>query len=73
MRSGRPFLHLLTTVVRRAGPGGAHSVIAEFVLLKHQLQILNRFHQWQANLRILDVRELKTVPTCRSPIPSLNG
>src|SRR3979490_3104569 len=23
---------------------------------------LYRFHQWQANLRILDVREIKTVP-----------
>src|SRR5215813_8980340 len=22
----------------------------------------NRFHQWQANLRILDVKEIKTVP-----------
>jgi putative transposase len=23
---------------------------------------LYRFHQWQANLRILDIREIKTVP-----------
>ena len=24
--------------------------------------LLYRFHQWQANLRVLDVREIKTVP-----------
>ena len=32
---------------------------------------LYRFHQWQANLRILDVNEIKTVP-CRSRIHSSN-
>jgi hypothetical protein len=36
------FLHLLTTVARLAGPGGARSVAAESVLVKHQLLILNR-------------------------------
>jgi hypothetical protein len=36
------FIHLLTTVARLAGPGGARSVIAESVLVKHQLLILNR-------------------------------
>jgi len=36
------FLHLLATVVRLAGPGGARSVVAESVLVKHQLLILNR-------------------------------
>jgi putative transposase len=127
------FLHLLATVARLAGPGGARSVVAESVLVKQQLLILNRsrcldlfrcesavlrshwvlvvmdqctrrivgfgvhrglvdglglcrmfnhatrgqtpptylsadhdplyrFHQWQANLRILDVREIKTMP-----------
>ena len=35
------FLHLLTTVVRLAGPGGARSVVAESVLVKQQLLILN--------------------------------
>src|SRR2546428_5673328 len=35
---------------------------------------LYRFHQWQANLRILDVNEIKTVPYVPlSRIPSLNG
>ena len=36
------FLHLLVTVARLAGPGGARSVVAESVLVKHQLLILNR-------------------------------
>jgi hypothetical protein len=35
-------LHLLVTVARLAGPGGARSVIAESVLVKQQLLILNR-------------------------------
>jgi hypothetical protein len=34
------FLHLLATVVRLAGPGGARSVVAESLLLKQQLLIL---------------------------------
>ena len=29
------FLHLLATVARLAGPGGARSVVAESVLIKH--------------------------------------
>jgi hypothetical protein len=39
------FIHLLTTVPRLAGPGGAHSVVAESELVKHQLLILNRSRQ----------------------------
>jgi putative transposase len=34
--------HLLSTSVRVAGPGGVRAVIAESLLLKHQLLILNR-------------------------------
>ena len=36
------FLHLLATVAQLAGPGGARSVVAESVLVKQQLLILNR-------------------------------
>jgi hypothetical protein len=35
-------VHLIVTVVRLARPGGLRSVIAESVLVKHQLLILNR-------------------------------
>ena len=48
------FLHLLATVARLAGPGGARSVVAESVLLKHQLLILNRSRRRSPNLRLSD-------------------
>ena len=33
------FVHLIVTLARLAGPGGLRSVVAESVLLKHQLVI----------------------------------
>jgi putative transposase len=48
------FLHLLATVARLAGPGGARSVVAESVLVKHQLLILNRSRKRSPNLRLSD-------------------
>src|ERR1700730_11884865 len=44
------FLHLLATVARLAGPGGARSVVAESVLIKQQLLILNRSRKRSPNL-----------------------
>jgi hypothetical protein len=48
------FLHLLTTVVRLAGPGGARSIVAESLLIKHQLLILNRSRKRSPSLRLSD-------------------
>src|SRR5467141_3316952 len=48
------FLHLLATVARLAGPGGVRSVVAESVLVKHQLLILNRSRKRSPNLRVSD-------------------
>ena len=48
------FLHLIATVARLAGPGGARSVVAESVLVKQQLLILNRSRQRSPNLRVSD-------------------
>jgi hypothetical protein len=48
------FLHLLATATRLAGPGGARSVVAESVLVKHQLLILNRSRKRAPNLRASD-------------------
>jgi hypothetical protein len=48
------FLHVLATVARLAGPGGARSVIAESVLVKHQLLILNHSRKRSPNLRLSD-------------------
>ena len=48
------FLHLLATVARLVGPGGARSVVAESALVKHQLLILNRSRKRSPNLRPSD-------------------
>ena len=48
------FIHLLTTFARLAGPGGARSVVAESVLVKQQLLILNRSRKRSPNLRLAD-------------------
>jgi putative transposase len=48
------FLHLLTMVVRLAGPGGARSIVAESLLVKHQLLILNRSRKRSPSLRLSD-------------------
>jgi len=48
------FLHLLATVARLAGPGGARSVVAESVLVKQQLLILNRSRKRSPHLRFSD-------------------
>ena len=46
--------YLLATVARLAGPGGAREVVAESVLVKHQLLILNRSRKRSPNLRPSD-------------------
>jgi putative transposase len=48
------FLHLLATVARLAGPGGARAVMAESVLVRHQLLILNRSRKRSPSLRSAD-------------------
>src|ERR1700681_1591002 len=48
------FLHLLATVARLAGAGSAQAVVAESVLVKQQLLILNRSRKRSPNLRLAD-------------------
>src|SRR6059036_257917 len=48
------FLHVIVTVIRLARPGGLRSVVAESVLVKHQLLILNRGRKRAPNLRVAD-------------------
>src|SRR6476659_1233376 len=48
------FVHLIVTLVRLAGSGGLRSVVAESVLVKHQLRILNRGRKRAPNLRAAD-------------------
>jgi putative transposase len=47
-------VHLITTVLRLARPGGLRSVVAESVLIKHQLLIVNRSRSRAPNLRVWD-------------------
>ena len=46
--------HLIVTTIRAVTPGGARGVIAESLLLKHQLLILNRARKRAPKLRALD-------------------
>jgi transposase InsO family protein len=48
------FVHLIATVVKLLRPGGARAVVAESLLLKHQLLILNRSRTRAPNLRPID-------------------
>lgn len=48
------FLHLITTLTRLFGPGGARSIVAESLLVKHQLLIVNRSRERAPNLRTSD-------------------
>ena len=48
------FIHFIATLARLLGPGGARSMVAESLLLKHQLLILNRSRQRAPNLSASD-------------------
>src|SRR4029453_18949104 len=48
------FVHLIVTLARLAGPGGVRAVVAESVLVKHQLLILNRSRKRSPRLRLGD-------------------
>jgi len=47
-------LHLITIFIRLAKPGGLRAIVAESVLAKHQLLIVNRSRRRAPNLRIRD-------------------
>src|SRR3984893_19256139 len=48
------FIHLIATLARLLGPGGVRSLVAESLLLKHQLLIANRSRQRSPNLSAWD-------------------
>ncbi len=48
------FIHVLVTVARLFGRGGARSVVTESLLVKHQLLILNRSRAGAPDLRPTD-------------------
>ena len=47
-------IHLVATLAHLVRPGGVRSVVAESLLLKHQLLILNRPRKRALDLRVLD-------------------
>jgi len=44
------FIHFIATLARLLGPGGVRSIVAESLILKHQLLIVNRSRQRSPNL-----------------------
>ena len=48
------FIHFIATLARLLRPGGVRSIVAESLLLKHQLLILNRSRQPAPNLSASD-------------------
>ncbi len=48
------FIHLIVTTTRLLGPGDQRSIVAESLLVKHQLLILNRPRERAPNLRPMD-------------------
>ena len=48
------FVRLIVTLARLARPGGLRSVVAESVLLRHQLVVLSRGRKSAPNLRATD-------------------
>ena len=46
--------HLLRTVARLLGPGGAKAVVADSLLMKHQLLVINRSRHRAPNCSTLD-------------------
>ena len=47
-------IHLLTTIARHLGPGGAKAIVADSLLMKQQLLIMNRTRRRSPNLSVLD-------------------
>jgi len=48
------FLHSIVSIIRLAQPGGLRAVVAESVLMRHQVLILNRGRKRAPNLRSCD-------------------
>src|SRR6202158_1928994 len=61
-------VHLVVVVARLARPGGLRGVVAESVLVRHQLLILNRGRKRAPNLRVADrfIAGVCTLFICRA-------
>jgi putative transposase len=61
-------IHLFTTIAKAVGRGGVRSIIAESLLLKHQLLILNRSRGRAPNLRPMDRLIAALCSDCLRPV-----
>jgi len=50
----RLLAHLLTTLAKLLGPGGARAIVADSLLMKQQLLIINQSRQRAPNLTAID-------------------
>ena len=62
------FVHFIATLARLLGPGGLRSVVAESLLVKHQLRILNRGCERALNLRAAE-RIIAGAPSVLRALP----
>jgi hypothetical protein len=46
--------HLLSTIAKLLGPGGARAVVADSLLMKQQLLIINRMRRRAPNIAVQD-------------------
>ena len=70
------FIHLLTTIARLMRPGGGRAVVAESLLVKHQLVILNRGRERATNLHPMGSRHRRSVYALHAsepPAPPCRG
>lgn len=47
-------MHLVTTLAKLLGPGGAQAIVADNLLMKQQLLVIKRSRQRAPNLSVLD-------------------
>lgn len=67
------FAHRVITLARLIGPGGARSIVAESLLIKHQLLIVNRSRQRAPNLRTCDRMLLSVFALLMRPARLVNS
>ncbi len=65
------FIHLLTTIAKLLGPGGAKAIVADSLLMKQQLLVINRSRQRTQSLGTRSVSVRLLVAVSRStPYPA---
>ena len=65
--------HLLTTIAKLLGPGGARAIVADSLLMKQQLLIINRSRKRAPNLSTLDRFRLGSWSLFFNPRPILRA